>query len=493
MTDTQNYDIAIIGAGPGGYSTALRAAQLGKSVVLIEKNPYPGGVCLHEGCVPSKALLTAAHIIHDSARAEVMGLSLPLQSIDLGKLVDYKEGVVDQMTKGLESLLRKRKVTTITGTASLSPDRTITVETADGDTTSISASDIVLATGSRPRHLPGSPFAKNAILSSQDALNLRQIPQSVVIIGSGPIGLEFATLWNSAGATVTVLEAAERILPSATARISATVTRNLKRAGITFATNVVIDSLDESANQAATVRYHDGSTAQEGSTSDGDSDATAPETITVTAQFALVAIGRIPNTDAPWFSETGVALDERGLVRTDPYGRTSVPGIWALGDITPGKQLAHRAFAQGIVVAESIAGLATEPVDDHNVPAVTFALTEVGSVGYTRDEAEENPDFNDVEETTLPMLGNARVVMSGETGSITIVSGTTSSNPDVPVVLGVQMAGPGVSEFTAEAQQLVGNRIPLHEAARLVHPHPTLSETLGEALLSADGRPLHSR
>jgi dihydrolipoamide dehydrogenase len=306
---------------------------------------------------------------------------------------------------------------------------------------------------------------------------LQQIPSSVVIIGSGPIGLEFATLWSSIGAEVTVLEAADRILPSATPRVSATISRDLKRAGVHCATNVTIDSLEEGVNQSATVHYRE---------DEGDEQ-------TLTAQFALVAIGRLPNTDADWFSAIGIDLDERGLVKTDAYGRTSVPGVWALGDITAGKQLAHRAFAQGLVVAESIAGIDTEPVDDHTVPAVTFAMTEVGSVGYARAEAETVPEFSEVKETTFPMLGNARVVMSGDSGSVTVVSGIRADRPGVPVVLGVQMVGPGVSELTAEAQQLVGNRIPLHEASRLVHPHPTLSETLGEALLSADGRPLHTR
>lgn len=491
MTDTQNFDVAIIGAGPGGYSTALRAAELGKSVALIEKNSMPGGVCLHEGCVPSKALLTAAHTIREAKRADVMGISMAVQSIDLGKLIDYKEGVVNQMTKGLEGLLRKRKVTTFTGTASLTSAHEISVETAEG-TVNLTASDVVLATGSRPRHLPGVEFThdpQTAILSSRDALNLRQIPQSVTIIGSGPIGLEFATLWSSAGATVTVLEVADRLLPFATPRISATVSRNLKRAGINYVTGISIDSLEEGANQVATVRYHKTGDAE----SSGEEATDTATEETVTAQFALVAIGRLPNTDAEWFGETGIELDGRGLVKTDPYGRTSLEGVWALGDITEGKQLAHRAFAQGLVVAEAIAGVETSPVDDHNVPAVTFALTEVGSVGYTKDEAQATPEFSEVEETTLPMLGNARVVMSGESGSITVVSGITSDKPGVRVVLGVQMAGPGVSELTAEAQQLVGNRIPLHEASRLVHPHPTLSETLGETLLSADGRPLHSR
>ncbi|MCI1983719.1 MAG: dihydrolipoyl dehydrogenase [Bifidobacteriaceae bacterium] len=499
MTDsqtTQNYDIAIIGAGPGGYSTALRAAELGKKVALIEKSPYPGGVCLHEGCVPSKALLTAAHTIRDAKHADVMGLTLSLQSVDLGKLVDYKESVVNQMTKGLESLLRRRKVTTITGTATMTSAHDISVELAapdsgtstDGDATAaplqLHADDVVIATGSRPRHFPGTEFTKNAILSSEAALNLHQIPSSVVILGSGPIGLEFATLWSSVGAQVTLLEVADRILPSATPRVSAVVSRGLKRAGIAYETGVTIDSVEEGVNQTATVRYREAH-------SEGDDTAAQHS---VTAQFALVAIGRLPNTGADWFGALGIELDERGLVKTDPYGRTSVPGVWALGDITPGKQLAHRAFAQGLVVAESIAGVDTEPVDDHNVPAVTFALTEVGSVGYAADEARANPDFSDVEETTFPMLGNARVVMSGESGSVTVVSGIDSTaDTSARVVLGVQMAGPGVSELTAEAEQLVGNRVPLHEAARLVHPHPTLSETLGEALLSADGRPLHTR
>lgn len=477
MSELHSFDVAIIGSGPGGYSTALRAAEIGKSVLLVEKSDVPGGVCLHEGCVPSKALLTAAHIIRDSQRAEEMGLTLTLEKLDIGKLIDYKENVVNTMTTGLEGLLRKRKVTTVTGVGSLKDAHTVVVTATDGsdETQEFQASNVVIATGSHPRPLPGTEFSQKAILSSQAALDLHRIPQSVIIVGSGPIGLEFATLWSSAGAKVTLLEAADRLLPAAARRVSATVTRNLKQTGIEYATGIHIDSLVEGTNQIATVTYTD-----------------AGEQKTVSAEVALVAIGRLPNTTAPWFSELGIDLDDRGLVKTDPYGRASVEGVWALGDITPGKQLAHRAFAQGIVVAEAIAGIDTEPVDDHNVPAVTFAQTEVGFVGYTAEEAKETPEFSEVKETTFPMLGNARVVMSGESGSVTVVSGITADRPDTPVVLGVQMAGPGVSELTAEAQQLVGNRIPLHEAARLVHPHPTLSETLGEALLSADGRPLHA-
>lgn len=495
MTSTQHFDIAIIGAGPGGYSTALRAAELGKSVALIEKSDVPGGVCLHEGCVPSKALLTAARAIRDSKHAEVMGLSMPLQSIDIGALIDYKESVVNQMTKGLESLLRKRKVTQFTGEATMVDAHRLSVATSD-ETLEIEATDVVIATGSHPRQLPHAPFTKKAILSSQDALNLKQIPQSIVIVGSGAIGLEFATLWSSTGTKITLLESADRILPSATPRVSATVARNLKRAGVTYVTGVSIDSLDEGDNQVVTVRYHETNSSNgNGGGTGSDTDDSAEETpvTSITAQFALVAIGREPNTTADWFGKVGIDLDDRGLVVTDPYGRTSVPGVWALGDITAGKQLAHRAFAQGLVVAESIAGVPTKPVDDHNVPAVTFALTEVGSVGYTLDEARNESTFHEVTESTFPMLGNARVVMSGESGSISIVSGMTDENPEVRVVLGVHMAGPEVSELAAEAEQLVGNRIPVSDAARLVHPHPTFSETLGEALLIADGRPLHSR
>lgn len=518
----QHFDIVIIGGGPGGYSAALRAAELGKSVALVEEDSRPGGVCLHEGCVPSKALLTAAGTIDVARHASSFGMDMRLDSLDLGRLVEYKAGIVDSMTSGLESLLRRRGVTFIqaagevdepghvtlhlpqgkgSGTgADAASDGSAAGNGADGTgparTVTLAADDIILATGSRPRPLPGTAFSHKAILDSTDALNLLQVPQSVIIIGSGAIGIEFARLWNSLGATVTVLEVADRLFPAASRRASALLARQLRRDGIAYHTGVAIQSISEGANLSTTVRYTSPDAARRilpPSLSAQDAKAVESEPQNLSAQFTLIAIGRLPNTTQPWFSRLGVNLDDRGFVTTDAYGRTSVDRVWAVGDVTGGKMLAHRAFAQGIVTAEAIAGVPTTPVDDHEVPSVAFASLPIATVGWDTKAAQANPDFSDVRETNVPTMGNARVQMIGGVGNVTIVSGVRADRPGERVILGAEICGSHAEDLIAEAQELVGNRVPLHEAARLIHPHPTFSETFGEALLSADGRPLHTR
>lgn len=576
MTDTPadepdiqtDFDVVIIGAGPGGYSAALRAAQLGKSVALVEEDAHAGGVCLNEGCVPSKALLQTAQLLRDARHANQMGIDMHVQAMDLSRILGFKNRVVATEVSNLESLLRARKVTLFQATAQAHADLSVALspsrearkglqgtavasegEQAEGYSQQISTvidkptvihgKDIVLATGSRPRPLPGADFSDHAVLDSHAALSLRQIPQSAIIIGSGAIGVEFATMWSSYGTHVTLLEAAPRILPGAPRRISAFEARELRRAGITLQTGVRILHVTEGANQVATVRYEDstptgpslrpsgaitptdpGNPNAKGTSSTGSGQAASPaarpsasaaasssdpagdahkDTHELSAQFVLISIGRVPNTDSQWMKDLGLKMDDRGHIVTDAYGRTSIAHIWALGDITPGKQLAHRAYAQGLTVAESIAGLPAQPVDDHDVPVVSFALSQIALVGWDREEAQAStsPRFADVQEKTFPTGGNARVVMAGQQGSITVVSGyETDEKGDRTgerIVLGVQMIGPMVSELASEAEELVGNKVPLHEAARLVHPHPTFSETLGEALLAADGRPLHSR
>lgn len=523
VSENQHFDVAIIGAGTGGYSAALRLAELGKSVVLIEEDARPGGVCLHEGCIPSKALLRAAEVRHLADSAATMGMDYELKSFDFGRLVSYKEAAIEQMTSGLEQLLHARKVTFVQAWAEVTQPHQLTLHLPQGQSESegqvdgeasgqtadqgqaeddsqanpilhLHATDIIIATGSHPRELDGVPISHKAILDSTDAMNLQQIPHSVVILGSGPIGLEFATLWSSQGADVTILATSPRIFPRGSRRISALMAREMKRRGIHIHTSVDLHSLTEGDNQSVTVRY---SSPDSTTHTPIPPTAKAPEggeqTVTLTAQFALVAKGRVPNTAQPWMSKLGVNLDSQGLVVTDPYGRTSVEHVWAVGDITPGKQLAHRAFAQGICVAETICGLDSEPVDDYNVPSVTFSQPEIAQVGYSGEEAKANPQFSEIQETSLPMMGNARVFMSQTAGTITVVSGIREQEPDKRVVLGVEMVGPHVTELVAEAEQLVGNHVGVHEASALIHPHPTFSETLGEALLKADGRPLHSR
>ncbi|RSX53195.1 dihydrolipoamide dehydrogenase [Bifidobacterium goeldii] len=502
----QHFDIAIIGAGPGGYSTALRAAQLGKRVALIERDTTLGGTCLNRGCIPSKALITATHTIDTVRRAAQLGVNASVNGIDFGRLRDYREHIVDTMTKGLAGLIAHRAITVYRGEAVAL--RTLNVQNDDSspqsarpmhevtitacpvtrfikadvpepldNTVTVTAPDIVVATGSRPRPLPHIAF-QGALIDSTQALTIDEFPASAVIIGSGAIALEFASMWATAGTDVTLLIRKDRVLSGWDRRASITLTRELKRHGIKIVTHSHVTRIDTGVNLGATVHY----------TCDGvDGEQT------VWGELALAAIGRDPITDLPWFAQAGIRLDASGMVVTDPYGRTNVPGIWAVGDITEGPALAHRAFEQGITVAESIADIKSKPVDDTTVPQVVFSSPEAASVGLTLDQAQLRDDLVNVSETVYPMLGNARMLMSGSAGSLSIVSGEYAAMPDTPVVLGVHIVSPLASDLIAEAEQLVGNHVPLHEAARLVHPHPTFSETLGEALLKADGRPLHTR
>lgn len=490
----QHFDIAIVGAGPGGYSTALRAAELGKSVALVERDATLGGTCLNRGCIPSKALLTAAHSVETIRKAERMGVNVSLQSIDFGKLRDFRVSTVEMMTKGLTGLLAHRGVTVFRGDAALNGSRTVRIVPAQGRAQvlrsvesevfepvdaelSITADDIVLATGSRPLALPDNPFA-GALIDSTRALELDTLPSNAVIIGAGAVALEFASLWNAAGCKVTLLIRKDRVLSAWERRTSMTLTRELKRRGVEVITRATVNHVDTGANLGATVHYRRGD---------------SPEECTAYGEVVLAAIGRVPNTDADWFRSSGLALDNHGYVSIDRFGHTNLDGVWALGDITSGHALAHRAFEQGITIAEKIAGLDPKPVLDENVPQVVFSFPEAASVGLTLDQAKACRDVFEPKETAYPMLSNARMLMSGEGGSMTIISGAFSDNHGKQVVLGVHIVSPIASDLIAEAEQLVGNRVPLADAARLVHPHPTFSETLGEALLKADGRPLHTR
>ena len=328
MTE-QHFDIVIIGAGPGGYSTALRAAQLGKTVAMVERDNTLGGTCLNRGCIPSKALLTAAHSVENVRQAERMGINAALQSIDFGRLRDFRTSTVKTMTKGLAGLLSHRGVTVFHGEAQLQNGHEVHVAPSGGGTQvlrsikagieepvgselTIAGDDIVLATGSRPMPLPDDPFS-GALIDSTQALELDTFPSSAVIVGAGAVALEFASLWNASGCEVTLLIRKDRVLSSWEKRASMTLTRELKRRGVNVVTHTSVNHVDTGTNLGATVHYRQG---------DGGEERTAY------GEVVLAAIGRMPNTDVDWFASNGIALDERGYVLTDVYGRTNVEGIW---------------------------------------------------------------------------------------------------------------------------------------------------------------------
>lgn len=488
-------DIAVIGAGPGGYSTALRAAELGLSVTLIERDNTLGGTCLNRGCIPTKALVTTARTIDAVRRAPEIGIDATITGIDFGTMLNYKNHVVDTMTQGLAGLIAHRGITVLQGDAVVSDAQrhSITVTPSGGrtqvqryvraqvpepcgTTVSLTAKEIVLAMGSSPRALDSHEFA-GALIDSTQALSLGRVPATATIIGSGSIAVEFATIWNSGGCDVTMLVRHNRLLSQWDRRSGVTLTRELKRRGITVIPRTTVTGVDVGVNLGATVHYADAQGEQH----------------TVFSEVALAAIGRKPNTQAQWCTDAGIALSDDGYVLTDGWGRTNIPGIRAVGDITVGLGLASRAFAQGMVIAESAAGLDPTPVDDDCVTQAVFSSPEGATVGCTLEEARSRTDLHNVRETVFPMMSNARMLMSQSAGSLSIVSGERDEPAGVEVVLGVHIVAPNASDMIGEAQQLIAQRIPLSKASGLTHPHPTFSETFGEALLLADGRPLHTR
>ncbi|RSX56358.1 dihydrolipoyl dehydrogenase family protein [Bifidobacterium samirii] len=527
------HDVAVVGAGPGGYATALRAAELGLDVVLVERDATLGGTCLNRGCIPSKALIGATHAVETVRDAAAVGVRASVEGIDFAALGEHRRRTVATMTDGLASLVAARGIDVRRGevvaidrldmggdaAAAAADARTFRLAIADtsgaavetaagadasdddpaaGARTHVLARHVVVATGSQPRPMPGHPFG-GPVIDSTQALELDRFPDSAVIVGAGAIALEFASMWNAAGTHVTLLIRKDRVLSGWDRRAGMTLTRELRRRGVDVVTRSAVAGIDIADDGHATVRY----------TRDGG-DETA-----VDAQVVLAAIGREPATDADWFDRAGIARDAVGHVVADPLGRTSADGIYAVGDVTAGHALAHRAFAQGIVVAESIAGLDPEPVDEDTVPSIVFSTPEAAAVGLTAEQARARGGYADVAETAYPMRSNARMMMAGAAGSLTLVTGRIvdagpadgtpdAARPDAaaddatertgePVVLGATVVAPGASDLIAELQQIVGNRIPLSRAARLVHPHPTFAETVGEALLKADGRPLHTR
>lgn len=488
-------DVIIIGSGPGGYATALRAAELGRSVVLVERGDALGGTCLNRGCIPTKALITTARAVDAVRQAPNVGIDATITGIDFGTMVTYKNRIVRTMTEGLRGLLAHRGVVVLQGEATVTDParRVVTIQAnggrdqvlcfrkagvseSCGTTVNVQADDIVLATGSRPTPLPCHDFA-GALIDSTQALSLVHVPATATIIGSGSIAVEFATIWSAGGCEVTMLIRHGRALSHWDRRSGTTLTRELKRRGIHIIPDTRITGVDVGVNLGATVHYTDA----------------AGQERTIFSELALTAIGRVPNTDDAWCRALGVDMDDDGHIVTDAYGRTKASGIWAVGDITRGPGLASRAFAQGITIAERMAGHDCTPVDDDAVAQVVFSSPEAATVGCTMEQARDREDLDHVRESMYPMLSNARMLMSGSAGSMSIVSGERREQPGVEVVLGVHIVAPNASDMIGEAEQIIANRIPLDRASSITHPHPTFSEAFGEALLLADGRPLHTR
>ena len=456
------YDVVVIGAGTGGYSAALRAAQLGKRVALVEKDPRLGGTCLLRGCIPTKALLRSAEVLDTVERASEWGVKAAGEP-DWSAIRGFQDSMVDKNVKGLTGLVKARGVDVIQGQASIVPGPAIEV---NGDR--VAASDVVIATGSRPNLLPGTELLPHVITSDQ-ALVAETIPASAVVIGAGAVGLEFASLYRSLGAEVTVLEALPRIAPLEDEEVSKELARAFRKRGIATTAGASVGAIDDTGSGASIVYVDDNGSEQKAE-----------------AELCLIAIGRGPVTDGLGLQQAGVALTAKGYVEVDDELRTSVPHVWAVGDAasTP-LQLAHVSFDEGYAVAERIAGHEVLPINYANVPKVTYCTPEVASVGLTESQARELGHEVQVVKIDLRGIGKANIV--GEAGMVKVVA-EANGGP----VLGVHMVGPHVTDLVSEAMLITSWEASALEVAAMHHPHPTLSEGIGEAMLKLAGKPLHS-
>ncbi len=456
MTDSGGYGIVILGGGSGGYACALRAAELGKRVALIEKDKV-GGTCLHRGCIPTKALLHAAEIADRARDGASVGVRSTFDGVDMGGVNGYKDKVVDRLWKGLQGILASRKVEVIYGDGRLISPTAVQV----GDAV-YTGEHVVLATGSDARSLPGLQVDGTRIITSDQALTLDRVPASVVILGGGVIGVEFASVWRSFGAEVTIVEMLPHLLPPEEESSSKLLERAFRRRGISYQLGVRFEGVKDTGS-GVTVTLEGGKTLD--------------------AELLLVAVGRGPVSADLGYEQAGVAM-ERGFVTADEYCQTSVPTISAVGDLTPGLQLAHVGFAEGILVAERVSGLKVTPIDYDGVPRVTYSDPEVASVGITSAIAAERGI--ETTEITYNLGGNGKSVILQTQGAAKVIA-TAGGGP----VLGVHLVGARVGELIAEAQLIYNWEALPAEVAQLIHPHPTQSEAIGEAHLALAGKPLH--
>jgi dihydrolipoamide dehydrogenase len=455
-----HYDIVILGGGSGGYACALRAAELGKKVALIEKDKV-GGTCLHRGCIPTKALLHAAEIADQSRESAAFGVRSTFDGIDMPGVHQYKDKVVDRLWKGLQGTITSRGVDIVSGDGRLVSPTAVRV----GDTV-YEGGHVVLATGSEARSLPGLAIDGERVITSDDALRLGRVPKSAVILGGGVIGVEFASVWRSFGAEVTIVEMLPHLLPPEDESSSRLLERAFRRRKIGFQVGTRFEGVKEGPD-GLTVSLEGGKT--------------------IDAEVMLVAVGRGPVSAGLGYEEAGVAT-ERGFVLVDEYCRTSVPTISAVGDLRPGLQLAHVGFAEGIMVAERVSGLQVTPIDYDGVPRITYSDPEVASVGITSAAAAErgiettHVDYN--------LGGNGKSVILQAQGSARVIAAAGPDGNPGPV-LGVHLVGPRMGELIAEGQLIYNWEALPSEVAQLIHPHPTQSEAIGEAHLALAGKPLH--
>src|ERR1700742_5027146 len=460
VADPQTADLVILGGGSGGYACALRAAELDLSVILIEKDKV-GGTCLHRGCIPTKALLHAAEIADHARDSASVGVKTTFEGIDVPGVLSYKDGVVDRLWKGLQSTIASRKIDTIEGSGRLESPHSVRV----GDTI-YEAEHIVLASGSQPRSLPGLEIDGERVITSDHALVLDRVPESVIILGGGVIGVEFASVWRSFGAEVTIVEMLPQLVPLEDENSAKLLQRAFSRRGIKFELGAKFESVKHT-DSGVTVTLAGGKTLD--------------------ADLLLVAVGRGPVSADLGYEQVGVEI-ERGYVKVDEYCRTSVPTISAVGDLIATPQLAHVGFGEGIMVAERVGGLEVHPIDYDGVPRITYCDPEVASVGITSAQAADRGI--ETVEFTYPLGGNGRSVILQTQGAGKVIA-AKNEDGSPGRVLGIHLVGSRVGELIAEGQLIFNWEAEPSDVAQLIHPHPTQSEIIGEAMLALAGKPLH--
>ncbi len=460
----EKFDLVVLGGGPGGYAAALYGAAAGLHIALIEKERV-GGTCLHRGCIPAKELLQTAEVFRTVGNSKEFGVEAGQPTLNLGQSQARKQNVVDKLTKGLESLLKGRKVTVVPGTGSIIDASARHIQVSDG--TELKGDSLILATGSIPRSLPGLDFDGKRILSSDHVVKIDEVPKRVAIIGGGAIGCEFASFLGDVGSDVTVLEALPQILTGVDSAAADVVVKAFGKRGIKVQTDVKVTGIDEKGPDLI-IRYETGNGEEK-----------------LTVDKIVVSVGRKPNTEGIKLENSGVELDDRGYIKTDGNMRTTVPGVYAVGDVVNTPQLAHVGFAEAIVAIKTILGEDVDPVDYQKVPWGIYCHPEVSFCGLTEQQAKDQG--YEVETSVHKFNGNGRALIIGEPdGLVKIVS-----EKDGPV-LGVHIVGPWATELLGEGYLAVNWEATVADIGNLIHPHPTLSELFGETALALTGRSLHS-
>lgn len=461
-----NYDIIVVGSGPGGYVTAIRAAQLGFKTAVVEKENL-GGICLNWGCIPTKALLKSAHVFNYLNHAEDYGLNkVENPGFDFSKVIQRSRGVASKMSGGIQFLMKKNKVDVIMGTAKVKPGKKIDVKDAEGNSTEYSANHIIIATGARSRELPNLPQDGKKVIGYRQALSLPEQPKSMIVVGSGAIGVEFADFYNTMGTKVTIVEFMPNIVPVEDEEISKHLEKSLKKSGIEIMTNSSVESVDTSGEGVkAKVK-------------------TAGGEVTLEADILLSAVGIAANIENIGLEEVGIQTD-KGRVLVNEWYETSVPGYYAIGDIIPTQALAHVASAEGITCVEKIKGIHTEKIDYGNIPGCTYCYPEIASVGLTEKQAKEKG--YDIKVGKFPLSASGKATANGNTdGFIKVIFDIKYGE-----WLGCHMIGEGVTDMVAEA--VVARKLETtgHEIIKSIHPHPTVSEAIMEAVAAAYGEVIH--